>query len=347
MGGGHLASWPSSWEAAREMTIFLIGEAGNHAAKLAEALGSGEKIVPLPVEAAFTDAHDAMIGRDDIIVSLRLKRPNGTAPAVGLIHVPGAGLDGIDFDRLADRTIVCNVFEHEIPIAEFVLSQMLEWEIGAQAMRRSFSPDNWSQIYRKRVPHGEIHGKTLGVLGFGRIGRAIGSRARALGMQVVAVDAHATSAAEADICLAPDQLQRMLREADYIAISCPLTQQTRGLIGQDELASMKPDAVLMNVSRAEIVDEAALYRALEQKQIGGAVLDVWYAYPTGADDVVAPSNFPFHTLENAVCTPHSSAWTTALPYRRYRKIAENIRRFRAGEPLMNVVREGAPQTTPA
>ncbi len=329
------------------MTIFLIGEAGNHAAKLAEALGGGEAIVPLPVEAAFSDAHDAAIGADDVVVSLRLRRPGGKAPSFPFLHVPGAGLDGIDFDCLSPATTVCNVFEHEIPIAEYVLSQMLEHEIGGAALRRSFSPETWSQVYRNRVPHGEIHGRTLGVMGFGRIGRAIASRARAFGMRVVAVDAYAKTAPEADRCLPPEELPAMLAEADYVAISCPLTPETRGRIGAAEFGLMKPDAVLVNVSRAEIVDEAALFAALSERRIGGAVLDVWYRYPTGTDDVVAPSTLPFHALENAVCTPHSSAWTKALPFRRYRLIADNIRRFREGRPLVNVVRPGARQNASA
>jgi phosphoglycerate dehydrogenase-like enzyme len=326
------------------MKIFMIGEAANHADKLAAGLRAGCEIVPLPVAAASSDAHDAAIGPDDAVISLRFRRPGGKASAFSLLHVPGAGLDGIDFDCLSPHTTVCNVFEHEIPIAEFVMAQMLEWEIRATAMRSGFTAQNWSTAYRNRVPHGELHGKTLGIVGFGRIGQAIAVRARAFGMHVVAIATRVDSRGVADRTLPPALLGEMLAEADYVALACPLNETTRGLIGKRELELMKRDGVLINVSRAEIVDEAALFEALQAKAIGGAVLDVWYRYPAGADDTVAPSAFPFDTLENAVCTPHSSAWTTALPYRRYARIADNIERLRRGDPLTNVVRSSASVT---
>jgi phosphoglycerate dehydrogenase-like enzyme len=111
-----------------------------------------------------------------------------------------------------------------------------------------------------------------------------------------------------------------------------------------ELAAMKRDAVLINVSRAELVDEAALYRALSGGTIGGAVLDVWYGYPKGSDDRVAPSTLPLLDLPNVVATAHSSAWTEALPGRRYAVIADNLKRLREGRPLVNEVR--AARTAP-
>lgn len=323
------------------MNIFMIGEASNHAPALQAGLTAGADIVPLPREAAFEPTHDDAIGEEDIVISLRFRRQS-RAPRFRMLHVPGAGLDGIDFDSLAPETVVCNVFEHEIPIAEYVLSAMLEWEIRAGAMRRDFRADNWPDAYRNRVPHGEICGKTLGLIGFGRIGRAIADRARAFGMRIVALDRSATGGEGADEILRPGDLPALLGQADYVVIACPLSPETQGMIGSRQLAAMRPDAVLINVSRAEIVEEAALYDALAGRRIGGAVLDVWYRYPVGSDDRVAPCSFPFHDLDNAVCTPHSSAWTVNLPKRRYAKIADNIERLRRGEALANVVRPAGP-----
>ncbi|HEX2017886.1 MAG TPA: 2-hydroxyacid dehydrogenase [Aurantimonas sp.] len=323
------------------MKIFMIGEAANHADKLAACLHEPRQIVPLPREAAYSADFDSQIGADDAVISLRLKRPDGPCPPFRLLHVPGAGLDGIDFAALSAGTTVCNVFEHEIPIAEYVLAAMLEWEIRAGEMRQSFTPQAWPDIYRQRVPHGEIHGKTLGLVGFGRIGRAIALRAKAFGMRILALDAFASDLGPADRILPPDQLDELLPDVDYLVLACPLTEATHGLIGRDQLAAMKPTAVLINISRAEIADEAALYEALSNKVIGGACLDVWYRYPTGSDDRVEPANFPFHALENAVCTPHSSAWTRQLPQRRYAFMAANLDRLARGEALQNVVRAAA------
>ena len=104
---------------------------------------------------------------------------------------------------------------------------------------------------------------------------------------------------------------------------------------------MKPSAVLINIARGEIIDEAAFYDALSKGRIGGAVLDAWYQYP-GPGETVAPSRFPFDTLPNVRATPHASAWTAPLFARRYAVIADNIGRFYEGVPLHNIVRPGAP-----
>ncbi|RYX95147.1 MAG: hypothetical protein EOO28_12060 [Comamonadaceae bacterium] len=321
------------------MKIFLVGEAANHHRVLDEALGGKFAIVDLPREAASTAAHDSAIGVDDVVVSLRFSRKGLPVPAFRLLHVPGAGLDGIDFESLAADCGVCNVFEHEVPIAEYVCAAMLEREIGIGPMGRAFSAGRWSDQYRARVQHGEIAGKTLALIGYGRIGQAIAKRARAFDMRVVAMDPYASADAHLDEMCRPDQLALLLGEADYVAVVCPLNDATRGLFNAQRLAKMKPDAVLINVSRAEIVDEKDLYEALSAQRIGGAVLDVWYRYPAGADDQVPPSTMPFADLPNAVCTPHSAAWTRNLPKRRYALIAKNIERLAMGEQLVNVVRK--------
>ena len=323
------------------MKIVMIGEAANHKDKLQASLQGSYDIVGLPREAAWSASSDGVIAPDDVVVTLRFARPDG-APPFRLLHVPGAGLDGIDFGSLPPGCAVCNVFEHEIPIAEFVLLAMLEWQIRLSAMRRSFTPETWSAVYRNRVPHGELFGKTLGLVGFGRIGRAIAVRARTFGMRVIALDATTTDPAGlAEIVLPPSEQPRLLADADFLVIACPLTENTRGSIDSDALGHMKPSAVLINISRAEIVDEDALYRALADGVIAGAFLDVWYCYPAGSDDAAPPSRQPFHTLPNVYATPHSSAWTDALPRRRYAVIAENIRRLGGNEPLLNLVRPAA------
>lgn len=324
---------------ANDMRVFMIGEAANHATTLSAALETPCQITALPREAAFEPVADDAIGPDDVVISLRFQRPPGAAPAFRLLHVPGAGLDGIALEALHPATAVCNVFEHEIPIAEFVLANMLDRAIGLQAMRESFVPERWPEIYRNRVQHNEIHGSTLVLIGFGRIGRAIADRARAFGQHIVAVDAAAgDDPYPADVILPPERLNEALAAADWLVIACPLTNGTRGLIGAAELEQMKASAVLMNISRAEIVEETALYSALRDGVIGGAVLDVWYRYPLTSDDAVSPANHPFHNLPNVVCTPHSSAWTLDLPRRRYGVIAANIDRLRRGAPLLNAIR---------
>jgi phosphoglycerate dehydrogenase-like enzyme len=321
------------------MNVFLVGEAANHRGLLQAALGADHEVIGLPREAASSSQHDVAIAPDDVVVALRFSRRGTAVPDFRMLHVPGAGLDGIDFGSLPARCTVCNVFEHEIPIAEYVCCAMLEWEIRLSAMRRAFNAGSWSDLYRHRVPHGELCGKTLLLVGYGRIGQAIARRARAFDMHVIVV---ARSAATLDAAaggfVGPEALHEVLPHADYVAIACPLNETTRGMFDAAALSRMKPTGVLINVSRAEIADEKVLYDALAQGRIGGAVLDVWYQYPKGADDRVPPASHPFDTLPNVVCTAHSAAWTDKLPQRRFAFIADNILRLARGEPLRNVVR---------
>lgn len=327
------------------MKILMIGEAADHADDLRRGVDAPVDIVALPAEAAWSATEDAVVEPDDVVVSLRWSRPNGRIPAFRLLHVPGAGLDGIDMAAVAPETVVANVFEHEIPIAEFVLARLLEWQIRATAMQEAFTPAAWPQLYRHRTPHGELHGRTLGIVGYGRIGQAVAGRAAAFGMRVRAVDDRVTGtgpAPDGNAELAPSALLAdVVAGCDAVVIACPLTPATTGLIDAALLRRMPAHAVLVNVSRAEIVEESALYTALRDGRIGGAILDVWYRYPTEDDPTpggAAPAAHPFWELPNAWCTPHSSAWTHHLPRRRYAVIAENVNRLVAGEPLRNVVR---------
>ncbi|OZM80833.1 2-hydroxyacid dehydrogenase [Pseudonocardia sp. MH-G8] len=324
------------------MRIHLVGEAAEHEADLSARLDTNAEVVGLPADAAHTDRYDDRIDAGDVVVSLRFARPGSVAPRFRLLHVPGAGLDGVDLDALDPATAVANVFEHEIPIAEFVLARLLEWEIRAGEMQAGFSADSWPETYRGRVPHGEVHGRTLGIIGYGRIGRAIATRAAAFGMRVRAVDDRADAGAGGDVAelLPAARLDEVLEAADYLVVACPLTPHTTGLIDRAALHRMRPHAVLVNVSRGPVVEESALFEALRDNVIGGSVMDVWYSYPRSGEDRPAPAARPFWELPNAWCTPHASAWTRELAERRYRAIALNIDRLMAGQPLTNLVRAG-------
>jgi phosphoglycerate dehydrogenase-like enzyme len=128
----------------------------------------------------------------------------------------------------------------------------------------------------------------------------------------------------------------VLSLSDYLAITLSLSPETRGLIDAHRLGLMKPSAYLINVARAEIVDEQALYGALAGGRLSGAALDVWSRYPTNAGQTM-PSNAPFHTLSNVIMTPHISGWTEGMLEARARVIAENIERTARGEAPVNAV----------
>lgn len=322
------------------MKIVMIGEAASHQDELAAELDRPAEFIALPPTASDDPSFDPQIEGADILVTMRLQRPAGKAPRVNLLHIPGAGLDRIDFKSLHPDTVVCNAFEHEIPLAEYALLSMLQHEIQPNALRAAFDSEHWSQAYRSRIPHGELHSKTVGIVGFGRIGQMIATRARAFGMHVIATDNRYYPGKEslpADQLMPPAQLAELLPVVDYLILACPLNNQTRGLIGTEAFSRMKPTSVLINIARGPVVDENALYQALSTHQIDSAYLDVWYQYPIDASDVVPPSRYRFEALPNAICSPHAAAWTWGLFKRRYAAIAHNINRLYQGVPLQNVV----------
>ena len=274
----------------------------------------------------------------DAIVSMDWSAFMPPAPKLRLIHLPGAGTDAIDFAAVPPGSVVCNVYEHEIGIAEYVLATVLEWLIGVRTMDAELRRGRWHGSWLCGPQHSELFGKTIGIVGYGRIGREVAKRASAFGTRVIACN---RSAKKADAyCERIDTMARfheMLTESDFVVVALPLDATTTGLFDAAAFAVMKPSAVVINVCRGPVIDEEALYQACRERRIGGAVIDTWYNYPLPGSDQAMPSRFPMSELENVIMTPHASAWTDALLLRRCRIIAENLDRLFLGEPLLNVV----------
>jgi phosphoglycerate dehydrogenase-like enzyme len=286
----------------------------------------------------------ARLSEVDVLVTLAFNREMATAAKkLKLVQVPGAGLDRIDRSALPAGASLANVYGHEVGIAEYVIGAMLALtrsfcRIDA-ALRRGAWESQWGVGGSPPPPWPELAGKTLGILGYGRIGQALARRARAFDMDVCAIrrDVERSEADGLSLLGGPDALDEVLRRADYLAVTLSLNDATRGLIGERELSLMKPTAALVNVSRAEIIDEDALYRALLERRIAGAALDVWYRYPKEAGPTL-PARRPFHELDNVLMTPHVSGWTDGMLEARAKLIAENIQRTARGEPPLNLIR---------
>ena len=135
-----------------------------------------------------------------------------------------------------------------------------------------------------------------------------------------------------------DGLHDMLRRCDYAVASCPLTEETRGIIDAGALAALGPRGVILNVARGPVIDEDALWQALSERRIAGAVIDTWYRYPSAGEDSCPPSRHPFATLDNLIMSPHASGWSAGLMDRRWSFITDNLRRLERGEPLRNVIK---------
>ena len=289
------------------------------------------------------EAFAAHLGECDAMVSMRWPRDWPRAPRLALLQLPGAGYDGVDFAEVPPQTWVCNVFEHEIGISEYVMAALLEWQIGLRAMDAQIRRGDWRGTFSHpdgpRL-HGELFGKTLGLIGYGHISRAVAERARAFDMRVLACTRSPDKAAGDSLVEridGMDGLARMLSESDFVVVGCPLTEQTRGLIGAGEFAAMKPGAVIVNVARGGVIVEQALYDALRSRRIGGAVIDVWYRYPGNDAAGCLPSALPFHELDNIIMSPHASGLSEGLLERRWHRIARNLDAIARGEPPANVL----------
>lgn len=274
---------------------------------------------------------------EDAAALLAIRMPPEARPLARQLEVflfPGAGPIQTDPESVPAGCPVVIVHEHQAPIAEYVLMSMLLHATKMLRRLETFRQGLWDGSGRVGgEPHEELAGKTLGIIGFGRIGQAVAMRAAAFGMEICSYDGERNREA----------LESVLRRSRYLVIAAPLNKSSRGMIGAAELALLPPGAFLVNVSRAEIVDEDALYEALVSGRLGGAALDVWYQYPA-AGERGHGSRHPFHKLPNVYCTPHFSAWTNEMIHRRIDRMCENLLRLSRGEPLENIVMVGTWKT---
>lgn len=257
---------------------------------------------------------------------------------------PGAGILQRDAGQFPEGCALCNVYEHEIPISEYVLFAILRHVTRVPAYAAAFQSGRWEGTGRLGgETHGECFGKTIGLLGFGHIGQEIAKRAIAFGMRVEAIRRTKRSGEDLPVTPhflgGPEDLAGVLERSDFFVVACELTPETRECLALPQLALLKPEALLINIARAEVIDEAALFECLRAGRFS-AVLDVWYRYPSAKGEILHGSRYPFHELPNVLVTPHLSAWTEPLVQRRIRKIAANLDRLSRGEPLENVVLRG-------
>jgi phosphoglycerate dehydrogenase-like enzyme len=216
-------------------------------------------------------------------------------------------------------------------LAEWTVGAMVYFAYEFRRLVRNQEAGRWEGF-----DHATLFGRTLGIVGYGSIGRAIAERARAFGMRIVILRRSQKSSQSSapdtlvDRTYSPDLLNVLLAECDYVAVTAPLTAETRGMIGAPQFAVMKPSAVLINVGRGAVIDEAALIAALKSAKIRGAALDVFTTEPL-------PAGHPFYARENVLLSPHTADRSPDSRSGAVEFFIENFERFRKGEPLENVV----------
>jgi phosphoglycerate dehydrogenase-like enzyme len=290
-------------------------------------IGDSQKLIPALAEA-------------EVVVSHIWKKDFPAAPRLKFLQSPAAGLDLIDLPSLPPGVSVCNVDGHQQAIAEYVLMTALAWTHKLVDIATAFRGEgSWSGGGAGGgPPHGEIMGKTIGIVGYGRIGREVAKRAVPFGCRVIGANrSPIADKGDAAEIYPLTELDRMLPLCDVVVIAAGLGDQTKEIINAHRLSLMKPTALFINIGRAGIADEEALYNALRDGKIGGAALDVWWRYPTADEPKRRPSQFPFHELPNVLMTPHCSSATDGARDRRLSVIAGNLDRYARGEALTNVV----------
>ena len=282
------------------------------------------------------------IATADAAISVSVTRALPPAPQLRLLQVPGAGYDGIEIPALPAGTALCNCFEHDPGCSEYAMLAMLEWSIRLAPADADMRRGDWSRSSRfGGAPDGELAGRTVAIVGMGRIGRAVAKRAKAFEMRVIGVNRTLRGdEPHVDAMFGLDRLAEAVREADFVVLGCALTPETRGLIDARILAAMPRHAVIVNVARGPVIDEAALYDALAHRRIGGAVIDTWWRYPTVPGEDVAQWPYRFDLLDNTILSAHIAGWTTGTVLRRIRAMAANLDRLARGEPLDNVITIG-------
>jgi D-3-phosphoglycerate dehydrogenase len=250
------------------------------------------------------------------------------APNLQIIGRAGAGLDNIDTDAASESGIVVSYTpsENAVSVAELVLGFMLT------AVRRL--PEAWQDTRtgrwnRMQFVGGEFFGKTLGIVGLGRIGRLVAERARAFGMTIIAHDdfIDPESPFVADLGARLTSLDDLLTQSDFVSVHVPLTPETRNCFSSDAFQKMKSSAWFINASRGEVVDEAALLHALNGKQIVGAALDVRSQEP--------PSDNALAKLDNVILTPHIGAFTHEAQERVVAAVCSDVTAVLAGNSAVN------------
>jgi phosphoglycerate dehydrogenase-like enzyme len=253
------------------------------------------------------------------------------APKLAWVHSRNAGLDSFLFPEIIESPVTLTngsgVFS--APLGEFALAAMLYFAKDFPRMRRNQIAARWEPFDVLRLA-----GQTAGIVGYGDIGKECAWRARAMGMRVFALKRHppppGSNLGPIEKMYAASELREMIAACDYVIVAAPLTAETHHMIGEAEFAAMKPDAVVINVGRGPVIDEAALVQALTEGRIKGAGLDVFEHEPL-------PAESPLYKMEHVLVSPHCADNTPDWLDNAMKFFIAQFERFQKGEPLQNIV----------
>lgn len=258
------------------------------------------------------------------------------SPRLEVIARAGAGLDNVDTTAAAEAGIVVTYApaENSLSVAELVMGLLLTLARRIPAAWQDTRHGGWD---RKTFTGLELSGRTLGIVGFGRIGRLVTERAKAFGMRLIAHDDFIPAEVFAEAGAEPVSFETLLAESDAVSVHVPMLESTRGLFGASQFAAMKPTAWFINAARGEIVNEAALVEALQSGEIAAAALDVRETEP--------PSRGPLEEMDNVILTPHIGAFTQEAQERVVALVCGDVERVLTGEAATSAYGEAVPASS--
>ncbi len=315
-----------------------FGRTGDAAIRLLREAGC--EIIPNPTDATLPE--DALSGlasgADAIIAGMELitARVLDAAPRLKIVARRGVGYETVDLDAATRRGVAVTITAGALTdtVADHTMALLLAAARRIAFLDRCVKTGGWD-----RVPTSDVWGKTLGILGFGAIGRAVARRAAGFGMRLLACDVLPDAAAAASLGVRLTALDTLLAESDFVTIHVPLTPETRGMIDEAALRRMKPAAYLINTSRGAVLDEAALLAALREGRLAGAGLDVFRDEPL--------RDLSLAGLEQVVATPHVASHTVETLARMERSCADAVLAALREERPLHVVNPQVYERGPA
>jgi len=257
-----------------------------------------------------------------------------------LIQIPFAGVDKLDFDLYKDSQdiYICNIHANRTAVAEHAFALILALAKNIVTNDRDLRLGRWHGFSTKESTI-QLRGKSLGIVGLGSIGWEIAKIGHTLGMKVFALK---RKIEEKDLekknilefLGEKKDLEKVIKESDFIVVTVPLTRETKGLFGEKELNLLK-EKYLINISRGVVIDEEALFKSLKEGNLAGAAIDTWYQYPTSKQKEISPSKYDFHKLDNIVMSPHTAGYTNKALEENIKSVFDNIVKIYYGEEPEN------------
>jgi phosphoglycerate dehydrogenase-like enzyme len=320
-----------SYYAMRNHTVLVLANPAEPQLSMLKQLAGARIVIGDSAELFAGTAFDASVLFNWSGSLALFKRVFGLCPNLLWVHSRSVGLERTLFPELIQSAVPLTngVGVFSASLGEFALGAILYFAKDFRRMIRNQMAGVWEAFDVSWVS-----GNTIGIIGYGDIGRAVAERVRPLGMKVLAVRRHVSPLQSqeplVDRIYSPEQRVEMISRCDYVVVATPLTAETLGMIGEREFAAMKPAAVVINLGRGPVINEAAMIKALSNGRIKGAALDVF-------DHEPLPAGHAFYRLENVLLSPHCADHTPDWLDNAMKFFVGQFERFRKGEPLLNVV----------